>query len=62
MQSIVDSLLLYKGKDWRKEKDFDTKNENKEWQAAYVARKKFAFTPQMYKKMMVSKIPINSSG
>ncbi|MBC7427217.1 MAG: IS66 family transposase [Bacteriovorax sp.] len=57
MQSIVDSLLKYKGKDWRKEKDFDPKDPSKEWREAYEARKKFAFTPKTYKEMMVSKAP-----
>lgn len=60
MQAIVDSLLKYRGKDWRKEKDFSPESASEEWKEAYVARREFAFTPKMYKEMMASKTPPNS--
>jgi hypothetical protein len=59
MHAIVDSLLSYRGKDWRKEKYFIIENASKEWKDAYVARKDFAFTPKMYKEMMASKASPN---
>lgn len=55
MKELVASLHQYKGKNWKKGENFHIEDENQEWNEANQERKKFSFTPKIYKEKLDKK-------